>query len=136
MCVCVCEELHSQLLAVETDMNNKNKELQTLHSSLTEAMVSKERLEQRVVELMEMSQHSLPDDSLQARVQVSRRTNDADIHLASPCYCTCGFLREAEQHSGFVYQELVNENKDLQVQNERMQAQIAAQVYLFTSVDA
>lgn len=71
--MCVSEELHSQLLAAETDMNNKNKEIQTLHSSLTEAMVSKERLEQRVVELMEMSQHSMPDDSLQARVQVSRR---------------------------------------------------------------
>lgn len=54
-------------------MNNKNKEIQTLHSSLTEAMVSKERLEQRVVELMEMSQHSMPDESLQARVQVSQK---------------------------------------------------------------
>lgn len=52
-------------------MNNKMKEIQTLHSSLTEAMVSKERLEQRVVEFMEVSQHSVPDESLQARVQVS-----------------------------------------------------------------
>lgn len=60
------------MLAAETEMNNKNKEIQTLHSSLTEAMVSKERLEQRVVELMEMSQHSMPDDALQARVQVSQ----------------------------------------------------------------
>lgn len=34
-------------------------------------MVSKERLEQRVVEFMEVSQHSIPDESLQARVQVS-----------------------------------------------------------------
>lgn len=64
-------ELHSQLLAVETEMNNKSKEIQTLHGSLTEAMVSKERLEQRVMELMDMSQHSMPDDSMQARVQVS-----------------------------------------------------------------
>lgn len=71
--MCVSAELHGQLLAVETDMNSKNKEIQTLHSNLTEAMVSKERLEQRVVELMEMSQHSTPDDSLQARVQVGRR---------------------------------------------------------------
>ncbi|XP_041809387.1 kinectin isoform X7 [Chelmon rostratus] len=63
------QELHSQLLAAETEMNNKNKEIQTLHGSLTEAMVAKERLEQRVMELMEMSQHSMPDDSLQARVQ-------------------------------------------------------------------
>ncbi|GAA6213617.1 kinectin isoform X4 [Lates japonicus] len=82
------QELHSQLLAVETEMNNKNKEIQTLHSSLAEAIVSKERLEQRVMELMEMSQHSMPDDSLQARVQ-----------------------------------ELMNENKGLQVQNETLQVQ-------------
>ncbi|XP_058470951.1 kinectin isoform X2 [Solea solea] len=94
------QELHSQLLAAETEMNNKNKELQTLHSSLTEAMVSKERLEQRVMELMEMSQHSRPDESLQAQVQ-----------------------------------ELVKENKGLQVhnetlkvQNESMQAQVSSQV--------
>ncbi|KAG7509788.1 kinectin isoform X6 [Solea senegalensis] len=93
------QELHSQLLAAETEMNNKNKELQTLHSSLTEAMVSKERLEQRVMELMEMSQHSRPDESLQVQVQ-----------------------------------ELVNENKGLQVhnetlkvQNESMQAQVSSQ---------
>ncbi|KAM8736552.1 kinectin isoform 2-T2 [Acanthopagrus schlegelii] len=86
------QELHSQMLAAETEMNNKNKEIQTLHSSLTEAMVSKERLEQRVVELMEMSQHSMPDDALQARVQ-----------------------------------ELMNENKNLQAQNESMQAQISSQ---------
>lgn len=71
-CLYVGSELHSQMLAAETEMNNKNKEIQTIHSSLTEAMVSKERLEQRVVELMEMSQHSMPDDALQARVQVSQ----------------------------------------------------------------
>ncbi|XP_029317316.1 kinectin isoform X2 [Cottoperca gobio] len=94
------QDLHSQLVAVETEMNNKNKEIQTLHSSLTEAMVSKERLEQRVMELMEMSQHSMPDDSMQAQVQ-----------------------------------DLINENKGLQVQsetlqiqNKSMQAQISTQV--------
>lgn len=64
-------ELHSQLVTAESEMNNKIKEIQTLHSSLTEAMVSKERLEQRVVEFMEVSKHSMPDESLQARVQVS-----------------------------------------------------------------
>ncbi|XP_078133015.1 kinectin isoform X4 [Sander vitreus] len=80
------QELHSKLLAVETEMNNKNKEIQTLHSSLTEAMVSKDLLEQRVMELM--SQHSMPDDSMQARVQ-----------------------------------DLMNENKGLQVQSETLQVQ-------------
>lgn len=69
---CLCpSELHSQLVTAESEMNNKMKEIQTLHSSLTEAMVSKERLEQRVLEFMEVSQHSGPDESLQARVQVS-----------------------------------------------------------------
>uniref|UniRef100_A0A3B4ABQ7 Ribosome receptor lysine/proline rich domain-containing protein n=1 Tax=Periophthalmus magnuspinnatus TaxID=409849 RepID=A0A3B4ABQ7_9GOBI len=81
-----------QLLAVETEMNNKNKEIQTLHSSLTEAMVSKEGLEQKVMGLLEASQHSTADDSMQARIQ-----------------------------------DLVNENKNLQVQNEMLQAQISSQ---------
>ncbi|XP_037551004.1 kinectin isoform X3 [Nematolebias whitei] len=82
------QELHSQMLTVEAEMNNKNKEIQTLRSSLTEAMVSKERLEQKVMELMEISQHSMQDDSLQTQVQ-----------------------------------ELVNENKALQVQKETLQVQ-------------
>ncbi|XP_012707873.3 kinectin isoform X2 [Fundulus heteroclitus] len=93
------QELHSQLLAAETEMNNKNKELQTLHNSLTETVVSKEQLERRVMELMEMSQRSVPDEALQAQVQ-----------------------------------ELMNENKALQVQsetqkvqNENLQAQISSQ---------
>lgn len=64
-------ELQSQLLAVETEMNNKNKEIQTLHSSLTDTMVSKEQVEQKVMQLLEVSQHNLqPDNSLQAQVQV------------------------------------------------------------------
>ncbi|XP_072314108.1 kinectin isoform X2 [Eucyclogobius newberryi] len=63
------QELHTQLLAVETEMNNKNKEIQTLHSSLTEAMVSKEGLEQKVMGLLESSQQSTADDSMQAHVQ-------------------------------------------------------------------
>ncbi|KAJ0009057.1 hypothetical protein NQD34_016472 [Periophthalmus magnuspinnatus] len=86
------QDLHTQLLAVETEMNNKNKEIQTLHSSLTEAMVSKEGLEQKVMGLLEASQHSTADDSMQARIQ-----------------------------------DLVNENKNLQVQNEMLQAQISSQ---------
>lgn len=64
-------ELQSQLLVVETEMTNKNKEIQTLHSSLTDTMVSKEQVEQKVMQLLEVSQHNLqPDNSLQAQVQV------------------------------------------------------------------
>uniref|UniRef100_A0A8B9RNX0 Kinectin 1 n=1 Tax=Astyanax mexicanus TaxID=7994 RepID=A0A8B9RNX0_ASTMX len=74
---------------VETEMSNKNKEIQTLHSSLTDTMVSKEQVEQKVMQLLEVSQHSLqPDDSLQAQVQ-----------------------------------DLLNENKTLQVQIESLKAQ-------------
>lgn len=68
--VCVGVELHNQLLAVETEINNKNKEIQTLHSNLAEARVCNERLDQKVRELVEMSKHSMPDDSLQTQVQV------------------------------------------------------------------
>ncbi|KAL7862008.1 hypothetical protein SRHO_G00134490 [Serrasalmus rhombeus] len=72
------QELQNQLLAVETEMNNKNKEIQTLHSSLTDTMVSKEQVEQKVMQLLEVSQHSLqPDDSLQAQVQDLMKENKA-----------------------------------------------------------
>lgn len=86
-------ELHGQLLAAETDMNNKNKEIQTLHSSLTEAMVTKERLEQRVVEVMEMS-HSMPNDSLEARVQVSQLKNTFKTKT-----CRVSFRKRLENHT-------------------------------------
>ncbi|KAF3844834.1 hypothetical protein F7725_007997, partial [Dissostichus mawsoni] len=101
------QDLHSQLVAVETEMNNKNKEIQTIHSSLTEAMVSKERLEQRVMELMEMSQHSMPDDVLQGRVQD---------------------LINENQGLQVVSETLQVQNEALQVQNEALQAQISTQV--------
>ena len=58
-------------MALETEMNNKNKEIQTLHSSLTDTIVSKEQVEQKVMQLLEVSQHSLPDESLQQQAQVS-----------------------------------------------------------------
>ena len=61
-------ELQSQLLVVESEMSSKNKEIQTLHSSLTDTMVSKEQLEHKVLELLEVSQHSRPDDSQQLQV--------------------------------------------------------------------
>uniref|UniRef100_A0AAV2JJK8 DNA mismatch repair proteins mutS family domain-containing protein n=1 Tax=Knipowitschia caucasica TaxID=637954 RepID=A0AAV2JJK8_KNICA len=86
------QELHTQLLSAETEMNNKNKEIQNLHGSLTDAMVSKEGLEQKVMGLLEQSQQCTTDDSMQGRVQ-----------------------------------DLVNENKTLQVQIEMLQAQNATQ---------
>ncbi|XP_067098654.1 kinectin isoform X4 [Osmerus mordax] len=86
------QELQNQLLAVETEMNNKNQEIQTLHSSLTDTMVSKEQMEQKVLQLLETSQHRVPDDALQGQLQ-----------------------------------ELLSENKGLQVQVEALQAQVSSQ---------
>ncbi|XP_047201101.1 kinectin isoform X2 [Girardinichthys multiradiatus] len=69
------QELQSQLLAVETEVNNKNKEIQTLRTSLTEARVSNDQLDQRV---MEMSQCTImPNETLQAQVQELMNENKA-----------------------------------------------------------
>ena len=54
-------------------MNSKNNEIQNLHGSLQEAIVSKDRVEQRVRQLLEVTQHSMPDETLQAQVQVKHR---------------------------------------------------------------
>lgn len=62
-------------------MNSKSKDIQNLHSSLNEAMVTKERLEQKVAELMEMS-HNMPNDTLEAQVQVSKKTSSASCSKA------------------------------------------------------
>ncbi|XP_061699684.1 kinectin isoform X2 [Syngnathoides biaculeatus] len=93
------QELHSQMLTMESEMNNKKKELQTLHSSLTEAMVSKERLEQRVMELLELSQHSISEDSMQARTEELMSENKG----------------------------LQAQKEKLQAQNENLHAQISTQ---------
>uniref|UniRef100_A0A3B3TRJ4 Kinectin 1 n=1 Tax=Poecilia latipinna TaxID=48699 RepID=A0A3B3TRJ4_9TELE len=94
------QALHSQLLAAETEMNNKNKELQTLHSNLNEAVLSKDQLERRVLELMEMSQRSVPDETVQAQVQQLKNENKA----------------------------LQAQNEAQKSQNENLQAQISSQL--------
>ncbi|XP_058842524.1 kinectin-like isoform X5 [Acipenser ruthenus] len=59
------QELQNKLLAVESELGSKNKEVQTLHSSLTDTMVSKEQVEQKMMQLLEASQHSRVDDTVQ-----------------------------------------------------------------------
>lgn len=114
-------ELQSQLLAVESEMTNKNKEIQTLHSSLTDTMVSKEQVEQKVMQLLEVSQHNLqPDNSLQAQVQVPRALffNNWQENVVAGFWAFIAFLA----------QELMTENKALKVQIENLQHQITSQV--------
>uniref|UniRef100_A0AAX7UXV8 Ribosome receptor lysine/proline rich domain-containing protein n=1 Tax=Astatotilapia calliptera TaxID=8154 RepID=A0AAX7UXV8_ASTCA len=136
------QELHNQLLAVEAEMSNKNKEIQTLHSSLTEAVVSKDRLEQKVRELMEMSKHSMQDDSLQARVQVCSQlaaTHVSHIEELQKLLAEKELQRKsledslnAERSSGASretnMQALHNENMSLKAEIQNLQAQISDQV--------
>ncbi|XP_016398866.1 kinectin-like isoform X2 [Sinocyclocheilus rhinocerous] len=71
------QELQNQMMAVESEITSKNKEIQTLHSSLTDTLIFKEQeqqkvkhLEQKVMQLLEASQHTMqPDDQLQEQVQ-------------------------------------------------------------------
>ncbi|XP_028839189.1 kinectin isoform X2 [Denticeps clupeoides] len=86
------QELQNQLLSAENELNGKNQEIQTLHSRLTEAIYSKERVEQETMKLLEASKHTRPDEGLQQQVQ-----------------------------------DLLNDNKTLQVQIENLQTQIASQ---------
>ncbi|KAJ8390876.1 hypothetical protein AAFF_G00100080 [Aldrovandia affinis] len=59
------QELQSQLLGVESEMSSKNQEIQNLHSRLTDTLVSKEQLEHKVMELLEATHHTRPDDAQQ-----------------------------------------------------------------------
>uniref|UniRef100_A0A8C4T785 Kinectin 1 n=1 Tax=Erpetoichthys calabaricus TaxID=27687 RepID=A0A8C4T785_ERPCA len=63
------QELQNQLLSVESEIGNKNKEVQTLRSSLTEMLLTKEQLEKRIIQLLEASQLNRADDALQSQVQ-------------------------------------------------------------------
>ncbi|XP_048831516.1 kinectin isoform X2 [Brienomyrus brachyistius] len=86
------QDLQNQLLSAESEMSNKNKEIQTLRTNLTDVMVSKEQVEQRLMQLLEVSQHAQQDTSLQEQLQ-----------------------------------NLVTENKALQVQIDNLQSQLNAQ---------
>uniref|UniRef100_A0A8C1WT40 Kinectin 1 n=1 Tax=Cyprinus carpio TaxID=7962 RepID=A0A8C1WT40_CYPCA len=71
------QNLQNQMMAVENEITNKNKEIQTLHSSLKDTLIFKEQeqqkvkhLEQKVMQLLEASQHTMqPDNQLQEQVQ-------------------------------------------------------------------
>ncbi|XP_051502735.1 kinectin-like isoform X2 [Myxocyprinus asiaticus] len=102
------QELQSQLMAVETEITTKNKEIQNLHSSLTDTLICKEQeqqkamqLEQKVLQLIEASQHTMkPDDQLQEQVK-----------------------------------DLLSENKTLKVQIENLQAQLSTQATTVSHFD-
>ncbi|XP_039522619.1 kinectin isoform X2 [Pimephales promelas] len=94
------QELQNKLMAVESEMTTKSKEIQNLHSSLKDSLFFKEQeqqkvmqLEQKVRQLLEAAKHSMqPDDQLQEQVQ-----------------------------------DLLNENKTMKVQIDNLQSQLNAQ---------
>ncbi|XP_051476415.1 kinectin isoform X10 [Apus apus] len=68
--------------AAQQDVQNKlvakDNEIQSLHSKLTDTMVSKQQLEQRMLQLMEAEQkRATAEDSMQMRVQDLIEQNDA-----------------------------------------------------------
>lgn len=93
-------ELQNQIMVAESEMASKNKEIQSLHSSLKDTLMFKDQeqqkvlqLEQQVRQLLEASQRSMqPDDQLQEKVQ-----------------------------------DLLNENKTLKVQIDNLQTQLNTQ---------
>nr|XP_015205618.1 PREDICTED: kinectin [Lepisosteus oculatus] len=66
------QELQNKLMALESEINGKNKDIQTLRSNLTDTMVSKDQVEQKMLQLLEASQHSRPDDALQDLLQENK----------------------------------------------------------------
>ncbi|XP_052001162.1 kinectin-like isoform X2 [Xyrauchen texanus] len=102
------QELQNQLMSVETEITTKNKEIQNLHSNLTDTLICKEQeqqkvmqLEQKVLHLIEASQHTMkPDDQLQEQIK-----------------------------------DLLNEKKTLKVQIDNLQAQLNSQATAVSHFD-
>uniref|UniRef100_A0A4W5JXA9 Kinectin 1 n=1 Tax=Hucho hucho TaxID=62062 RepID=A0A4W5JXA9_9TELE len=130
------EKLHlqSQLLAVETEMSNKNKEIQTLHSSLTDTIVSKDQVEQKVMQLLEVSQHSLADNSAQVQATTVSHFEELQKLLAEKELQRKSLedSLNGERSSGATreinMQAMHNENMSLKAELQNLQAQISEQV--------
>ncbi|XP_067222693.1 kinectin isoform X3 [Chanodichthys erythropterus] len=102
------QELQNKVMAVESEITTKNKEIQNLHSNLKDSIFFKEQeqqkvmqLEQKVRQLLEASKHSMqPDDQLQEQLQ-----------------------------------DLLNENKTLKVQIDNLQTQLSTQATTVSHFD-
>ncbi|KAG7278277.1 hypothetical protein CRUP_036354 [Coryphaenoides rupestris] len=80
----------NRLLKQREELNSKSDEIQSLHGSLTEALVSKEQVKQRVLQVLDVTQHSIPEEVPQTNreeVQVSReevqRTSREEVQRTS-----------------------------------------------------
>ncbi|XP_067847672.1 kinectin isoform X2 [Heptranchias perlo] len=77
------QDLQSKLLVTENEIGNKNKEVQSLQSKLADTMVSKQQLEQKIVQLVTAEQkRATTDDALKIQVQdllEQKETTNAQI---------------------------------------------------------
>uniref|UniRef100_A0AAY4AE12 Ribosome receptor lysine/proline rich domain-containing protein n=1 Tax=Denticeps clupeoides TaxID=299321 RepID=A0AAY4AE12_9TELE len=128
--------LQNQLLSAENELNGKNQEIQTLHSRLTEAIYSKERVEQETMKLLEASKHTRPDEGLQQQVQATTVSHFEELQklLAEKEHQRKSLedSLNAERSSGASretnMQAIHNENFSLKEELQNLQAQISAQV--------
>lgn len=124
-------------MAVESEITSKNKEIQTLHSNLTDTLIFKEQeqqkakqLEQQVRQLLEASQHTMqPDDQLQEQVQVSEESQYS-LNSKEACMHVIWLLIITQRSH---LQDLLNENKMLKVQIDNLQTQLNTQVCVWTA---
>ncbi|NXR34139.1 KTN1 protein, partial [Zosterops hypoxanthus] len=69
---------HEAALQVQNKLVAKDNEIQSLHSKLTDTMVSKQQLEQRMLQLLDAEQkRATEEDSMQMQVQELIEQNDA-----------------------------------------------------------
>uniref|UniRef100_A0A8C3KGR6 Kinectin 1 n=1 Tax=Calidris pygmaea TaxID=425635 RepID=A0A8C3KGR6_9CHAR len=80
-----CRKRTAEHEAAQQDVQNKlvakDNEIQSLHSKLTDTMVSKQQLEQRMLQLMEAEQkRATAEDSMQMQVQTSASVLAEELH--------------------------------------------------------
>lgn len=76
------------LLDLQSKFVAKENEVQSLHSKLTDTLVSKQQLEQRLMQLMESEQKRVnKEESLQMQVQVSNFPSLKKIKTGSGWMC-------------------------------------------------
>ncbi|XP_062905401.1 kinectin isoform X3 [Mobula hypostoma] len=64
------QDLQNKLMVAESEISNKNKEVQSLHSKLTDTMLSKQQLEQKMMQLVNAEQkRATADDAMKIQVQ-------------------------------------------------------------------
>lgn len=80
LCIFIVD-LQNKFRVVENEIGNKNEEVQSLHSKLTDTMLSKQQLEQKMVQLVNAEQkRANADDALKIQLQVWQN------YIFSPCF--------------------------------------------------